>query len=191
MKISLGIDVQGDGKVLPLLEVNRGGPEQRGVAVEELERVRGHVRVCEHGARLEHELVPGVVRRLVEDVEVLVAEVEGTGGVLLYAPVHRLEALVARAALVGVIDEKKSRAAEAILLLENGLVADGDLDGLVRSVIEAGVGHFREQQDVAPGQVVTLGVAIVEEDVVDVKICERRRGRNTTLEDYRTLNHAG
>lgn len=190
-KNPLGIDIQGDGKILPLGEVNGRGPQQRGVAVEDLEGVRRHVWIREHGARLEHELVSRVVCRLVEDIEVLVAQVERPGGILLNAPVDRLEALVARASLVGVVGEEEARSAEAILLLEDGLITDGDLDGLVRGVVESGVGDFREEQDVAPGEVVALGVTGVEQVILDVKVRQSSRGGDSALEDHGTLNCAG
>lgn len=60
--------VEGDGKVLPGVLLDGGGPDLLVLTVEDLEGILGEAGLAKDGATLEVELVGGVVRGLVPDV---------------------------------------------------------------------------------------------------------------------------
>lgn len=83
--------------------------------------------------------------------QVLVSKVERFGGILLDAPVQRLDARVTDALVIGIVGQLETGAAEAVLGLEDGLLGNGDLERpKVGAGVEARVGHVGEEQDLGP-----------------------------------------
>lgn len=125
------IKIQRQGKV-----VKHAGGEGRakqqlvlvGVAKDE-QRVGIQPRVlhAQDGARLEHELVGAEVGRLEEGELVLVREVQGASVALHDAEVDRLDSDGAVVVAV-VAGGQELGAAEGSLVVEDGIVIDGDLD---------------------------------------------------------------
>jgi len=72
------------------------------------------------------------------------------------------------------------------LLLEDALVADGDLDRDRVSRVEARLGYVRELEDAAPLEVVALDVVWVEDGVCGIRVevgwGGSPRGRDTPVE---------
>ena len=89
----LGVEVELQGKVLPLSLVDRDAPEELAVAVKNLELVLVGIALSDERSSLELNLVVAKVGSLVPDVEVLVGEVQGPGRVLLDAEVESLDTL--------------------------------------------------------------------------------------------------
>lgn len=156
--------VQRDGKVLPLVPQDRRAPDLPVLPVEHLPRVPRQTVLPEYGAGLKVKLVRAVVGRLVPHVEVLVAQVQGPLGVPLEGEVDRLDARRAGGVSVGVPLELQAGAAEAPLVVEDGRVVDGDLEGLlVGRVVEPGRGgDVGELEDGRPGEAGAFDVVGVE-----------------------------
>lgn len=132
----LGVEVELQGKVLPLSLVDRDAPEELAVAVKNLELVLVGIALSDERSSLELNLVVAKVGSLVPDVEVLVGEVQGPGRVLLDAEVESLDTL-ASLTVSGILEELEACTAEALLLLEDGFVGDGDLYSLELVTVEA------------------------------------------------------
>ena len=92
---------------------------------DQLQRVRVGRVDAKDGACLEHELVGAEVGALQEDELILVREIQRAGEVLLDAEVEGLDALGGVVLAVVGVDEELG-AAEARLLVEDGIVRDGD-----------------------------------------------------------------
>lgn len=112
-------------------------------------------------------------------------------GILLHTEVQCLHALLSLA-ISTVLQELQTRASEPLLLLEDGLVADGDLDGRVISGVEARLRHIGELEDAAPLQVVALDIVWVVDGVGSIcvelgRVCSPR-GRDTAIEDDGALD---
>ena len=75
----LGVEVELQGKVLPLSLVDWDAPEELAVAVKNLELVLVGIALSDERSSLELNLVVAKVGSLVPDVEVLVGEVQGPG----------------------------------------------------------------------------------------------------------------
>jgi hypothetical protein len=155
--------VQLDRKVLPVLLINQDAPNRIATAIQQLEAVLVCIGLANQRPSLELDLVRRVVRRLVPCVQVLVRQVQRARGVLLDAEVQRLDALTALA-VWRVFGKLQSCAAEAVLLLEDGLVRDGDFNGGVLGAVEAR-GVVGELEDLAPLQVIALDVVRVEKGI--------------------------
>lgn len=179
----LGINIHLDSKVLPRLTLNRRAPQQRIVAIKQLPRIRLQIRLVNHLARLKHDLIRAIIRRLMPRIQILMAQVERPLRIRLDAPVQRLDAHIARAVLVGVTGKLQAGAAEAVLFLENGGVVDGHLEALVLGRVEARVGGGGEEDSVAPGDVVALDVVWVENSVGGVELREGHVGGHAAVED--------
>lgn len=178
-----------NSKVLPLLVIDRNTPDLFAGTVKDLEVVLLGVGVTDQSANLELDLVVAVVCRLVPHIEVLMGQVQRSIGILLDGEVQCLHALVA-GILRGVGCELQSCATKSVLLLENGLVGDGDFDGRVGCAVEAAWLSGWKLEDLRPGQVVALDVVWVEEGVGSVEdggrlgeVC-----RNAAIEDDRTFH---
>lgn len=121
------------------------------------------------------------------------AQVERLLNILLDAPVQRDNAAVGR--VVGAVGrELEAGAAEAVLLLKDGVVVDGDLDGLVVRDVElggAGSGGGRLLEDLGPAEVVALDVVRVEDAVGRVELRERGVGGDAAVEEDRALGGGG
>jgi hypothetical protein len=134
---SLLVVVQGDGKVLPVLLVDRDRVEAVAVAVQDLEVALVGAGLANDSAGLELDLVRRVVGRLVPDVlrelvnaklgyrdltyQILVRQVERPRRILLYAEMESLHTNSARPIRRG-LQELQTRTPETVLLLEDALV---------------------------------------------------------------------
>lgn len=121
------------------------------------------------------------------------AQVQRLLKVLLDAPVQRDDAAVGR--IVGAVGgELQAGAAKAVLLLEDGVVVDGHLDGLV---LGGGVELGRQRaargllEDLRPGDVVALDVVRVEDAVGRVERGEGRVGGHAAVQQDRALGGSG
>ena len=132
-------------------------------------------------------LVGRVVASLVPNVKVLVRKVQRPRGILLDAPVQRLNTL-ATLTVGCILQELQACSTEAVLLLENGLVGQGHLNRSVLVSIEARR-LVRKLENLAPLDVIALDVVGVEDGVGRVRVEEGGRGveRNTAVEDDLTL----
>jgi len=112
------------------------------------------------------------------------AQVQGPRRILLHAEVQRLDPGPAGAAVVGVAVELQAGAPEALLGLEDGLVAQRHLDRLEAGVVETAVGHGGEQQDVGPLQALALDVvgAVGRALPRGVKVGQLQRRRHAAVE---------
>jgi hypothetical protein len=119
-----------------------------------------------------------------------VAEVKRPALILHETEMKGLDTLRARATLVLVLAELQARAAEANLLHEDALIADGNLEweSLAGSV-ESRSSGLRKLEDLRPRDVVSLDeawvVRVPTTTVLLVEIGERCIGRNPTVEDDR------
>jgi hypothetical protein len=179
--------VKSGSKVLPVLEVHGDSPKLGVVAVQDLEAALVGIALSDERSSLELDLVAAEISSLVPDVEVLVGKVQRPLGVLLDAPVESLDTL-ATLTVGSILEELELCATESKLLLEDGLVGEGDLDSL-EAAIEAGGLVGRELEDLRPGQVVTLDEASVEDGVCGggVKGLGRGVGRDTAIENNGAL----
>lgn len=163
--------------------VDRDAPKELAVTVKNLELVLIGIALSDKRSSLKLDLVVAEVGSLMPYVEVLMGEVQWPGRVLLDAPVESLDAL-ASLAVSGILEELEACAAEALLLLEDGLVGDGDLYSLELGAVEAR-GFVGELEDLRPGQVVALDEVGVEDGVGGSRVEEGGCGadRDTAIED--------
>ena len=117
------------------------------------------------------------------------AEVQGPGRVLHDTPVQSLDAL-GTLAIGSILEKLELRATEALLLLEDGFIREGDFDGLELVTVEAG-SALRELDDLRPRQVVSLDELGVENGVgrLRVQVGSAQVERNAAIEDNRALWH--
>lgn len=198
----LGGVVQSQGEVLPVLKVDGRVPEEVGIAAQQLPRLLVGAVGADAVAGVEVELVGAVVGSLVPDVlekqsdqricvsnredhrqayQVLVAQVERLLQVLLDAPVQGDDAAVGR--VVGAVGrELQARAAEAVLLLEDGVVVDGHFDRLVLGHVELRRRDLGHLEDLRPGDVVALDVVGVEDAILGVEGSQGGVGGHAAVE---------
>lgn len=204
--VLLGV-INGNGKVLPRGLVDGGRPDLLVLAVEDLPRVLGQVGLAQDGARLEVELVGRVIRGFVPDVlhrpslsvqgshirggkkvrthQILVAQIQRSRRVKLDAKMQRLDTRRPGTSGIRIPLELQTSTAESLLGLEDALVAEGNLEGLVRLVVEARVAHVGgELDDLAPFEVLALHVVRIEDGgAVAVKVRELGGGLDAPVED--------
>ena len=105
----------------------------------------------------------------------------------LDAEMDRLQPLGGGTPIVSVPLELQAGATEALLRLEDGVVADGDLEGLVSVAVEAGGGGgvtLGELDDGAPLEPLALDVVRVEgRRAAAVEAAELQGGRDAPVED--------
>lgn len=187
---TLSLEVQSDGKVLPLIFQDGSGPDLLVLAIQHLPRVPGETRLAKDRAGLKVELVGRIISGLVPHVQVLVAQVERSLRIPLETKVDSFDARASGASAVGIPLELEASATEAALLLEDGLVADGHLERFVGlAIIEPGAVDGGELDDLRPLDVVALDVVWVEDGgAVAVKVGQLGGGLDPAVEDDGTLD---
>jgi hypothetical protein len=165
---ALFVIIQLDGEVLPVLLVNSHTINRIAITIKKLEIVLVRITLADNRACLELDLVGRVIARFVPDIQILVRQIQGARGILLDAPVQRLDALTTLAVRC-VFEELQPGAAEAVLFLENGLVGQRYFDGGVLVAVEAG-GVVWEFEDLAPFEVIAFYVVRVEDGVCRVGV---------------------
>lgn len=206
----LGV-VELEGKVLPLRLVHGDRVQRLSVAVEDLEVVLVTRRLADDLSGLEHDLVRRVVGRLMPHVlpkisfpscssnigsvrcayKVFMRQVQRPRSILLDAEVQRLHTRLPWS-ISRILQELQARAPESLLLLEDALVADGDLDGDVVCAVEARRRDVGELENAGPLQVVALDVVGIEDGVGGVGVGDGRVGYpaagNAAVENDRALD---
>lgn len=202
----LVIKVERDGKVLPHILQNRGGPDLLVGAVKQLPCILWQI-LTDDGTSLKVELVARKVGRLVPDIlyshcqlcslhilrqlshQVLVAKVERPALILQNAEMKCLDAFRSRALLIVILGELKTCTSKALLLHEDALVADGHLEGdSTRHGIESRSRRvLGEEKNLGPSEVVPLDEAWVEgvpaTAVLSVKVGQGGIGWNASVKD--------
>lgn len=106
--------------------------------------------------------------------------------VLLHAEVQRLYTSLSRP-ICSILQELQTRTSEALLLLENALVANRHFEGSVIRGVKARLRDVGELEDLTPLEVIALDVVGVKDGVgcirVELRGVRCPGGRHTSIED--------